>query len=165
MTGFSSSKDELVASLKAYTTLLAAKNEALLRLSSTTAEVRSTLRDSDSPDISDALQRRDRDIARYSSLCGASPKDESIVNAALAAANAANDELSVIARSVVVLREDSRVLADEVLSCQTECEAILKSRLEATSKAIHRSTQRRKLDAAYGPAVSHGTPTFMDKQQ
>jgi hypothetical protein len=165
VTGFSSSKDELVASLQAYTTLLAAKNEALLRLSSTTAEVRSTLRDADSPDISDALRRRDREIASYSALCGNSGQDESIVNAALAAANAANDELNVIARSVIAMREDSRALAEEVLSCQSECETLLKSRLAATSKALHRSTQRRKLDAAYGPAINHDTPTFMDKQR
>lgn len=165
MTGFASSKDELVASLKAYTTLLAAKNEALMRLSATSADVISTLSNADSCDISDALRRRDRDIASCSVLCENGAWDASIANVALSAANAANDELGLIARSVIALREDSRALAEEVLARQSECETLLKSRIEATSRALRRSTHRRRLDAVYGPAAEHDTPTFMDKQR
>lgn len=164
MTEFSSSRDELIASLTTYTSLLAARNEALSRLSATSAEVRSTLRNAKSPDISAALQRRDQDITYYSKLCGNKSQEEAAVNAAIAASNAANDELGQIARSVIALHEDSQILMEEVLVCQRECETLLKSRLETTSKALRQSSERRKLDAVYGPAIKHETPTFMDKQ-
>lgn len=164
MTGFSSSRDELVSSLKAYTSVLAQTNEALSRVWTTSTELRATLSSSDSPDIADALTRRDRDIADYSALCGAA-RNKPLIDAAVAAANTANDELGEIARSVIALREDSRSIAEQVLACQSECEALLKSRIEATGKAIRQSTQRRKLDAVYGPAVSHDAPVFMDKQR
>lgn len=165
MTDYSSSREQLVASLKAYTSLLAERNEALSRISATGAVIRSTLGASDTPDISDALRRRDSDIACYSSLCADTARDDSMLSAALAAANSANDELVELAGSVIALREDSRSLADEVLARQSECEALLRTRVEATSKALRRSTQRRKLDAAYGPALNHESPTFMDKQR
>ena len=161
---FSSSRDEIIASLKTYTSHLAARNEALSRLSATSSEIRSTLRNANSPDISDALVRRDQDIAYYSALCDSS-QDETVVDAAIDAAHAANDELGDIARSVIALREDSRTLIEDVLASQRESEALMKSRLEATTKAIQQSSKRRKLDAVYGPAVNHETPTFMDKQR
>lgn len=163
MTGFSSSRDELVSSLKTYTSLLAARNEALSRVWTTSAEISSTLANTDSPDISEALAHRNQDIARYSALC--QTQDESLIDAAITTAHSANDEVGELARSVVSLREDSRSLAEKVLACQSECETLLRSRIEATSKAINRSNQRRKLDAAYGPAVRHETPTYMDKQR
>lgn len=164
MTGHSS-REELVASLKAYTSLLAAQNEALARISRTSAEIRSTLSVSETPDISDALRRREEDIVHYASLCANDAPSDSTVRAALAAAGSANDELATLARSVLALQEDSRWLAQEVLACQSECEALLRERVEATAKALQRSAHRRKLDAAYGPALDHDTPAFMDKQQ
>lgn len=165
MIGFSSPRDELIASLKTYTSHLAARNEALTRLSVTSSEIQSTLRGMASPDISGALKRRDQDIAHYSSLCDYSSQDEAIVESAIEAAHAANDELGDIAQSVIALREDSRALMEDVLASQRECEALMKSRLEATTKAIQQSSKRRKLDAVYGPAINHETPTFMDKQR
>jgi hypothetical protein len=165
LTGFWSSKDELVDSLRAYTSHLAARNKALARIAATSAEIRSTLAAADTPDISDALRRRDADIARFSSLCDIDKTDEAALDAAMQAANAANGELAELARSVVALREDSRALAEDVLACQGECEALLKARVEATAKALRQSTRRRKLDAAYGQAVNHQKPAFVDKQQ
>jgi len=160
-----STREELAASLKAYTSLLAARNQALMRISAVSAEIKTTLAGSDTPDISHALQRRDSDIEHFSSLCSDGVSEESLLSAALAAANSASDELVELARSVMALREDSRLIAEEVLACQGECEALLKSRVEATSMALRRSNQRRRLDSAYGPALSHDVPTFMDKQQ
>ncbi len=164
MTGFSSSRDDLVASLRAYTTHLAAQNEALQQVSATTAQMRSKLAKEENPDISDALLKRDNEIARYEALRDSANQSE-LLDAALDASMATNAELNSIARSVIALREDSRALAEDILACQSECETLLKQRLEATSDAIHRSVRRRKLDAAYGPAISHDVPTFMDKQQ
>ncbi|NLN75981.1 MAG: hypothetical protein GX139_06685 [Armatimonadetes bacterium] len=165
MTGFSSSRDDLVASLRAYTTHLSAQHEALQQLSSTTSHIRETLDAQSAPDISDDLVKRQNELEKYTALCEDAAQDESLIDAALDAANCANEELNAIARSIITIREDSRSLAEEIIHCQAECESLLKQRLQATSDAIRRSAQRRKLDAAYGPAVSHEIPTFMDKQQ
>jgi hypothetical protein len=164
VTDFSSSRDDLVASLRAYTSHLAAQNEALQQVSVTTAQMRSKLTKEENPDISDALLQRDSEIARFEALRDSADQTE-LLNAALAASNTTSEELNSIARSVIALREDSRALAEDILACQSECEMLLKQRLDATSDAIHRSRRRRKLDAAYGPAISHDVPTFMDKQQ
>ncbi len=163
MTGYCSSRDELVNSLKNYTALLAARNEALSRVWNTSAEMQCALAASDAPDIANALARRQQDIAAFSALVAA--QDEDAIDAAIAEASLANGELGDLAQSVLSLREDSRSLAEKVLACQSECESLLKSRLAATSQRIRQSTQRRKLDAAYGPAVRHDVPRFMDKQR
>lgn len=164
MTGHSS-REELVASLEAYTSLLTARNEALARISRTSAEIKSTLSTSATPDISDAIRRRDEDIAHYASLCADGAPAESTMQAALAAAGMGNNELAELARCVIGLEEYSRSLAREVLACQSECEALLRARVEATAKALQQSAHRRKLDAAYGPALDREAATFVDKQQ
>lgn len=163
MTGYRSSKEELVDSLKAYTSLLAARNEALSQVWNTSVEMRSTLAANDRPNISEALERRNQQIAGLSALRAA--PDESEMDAIVSEASLASGEVGELARSVLSLQEDSRSLAERLLECQSECETLLRSRLAATSQAIRQSTQRRKLDAAYGPAVRHDVPTFMDRQR
>jgi len=165
LTKYSSSQEDIVASLEAYITLLAARNNALSRISDASNDIKSTLKTSDSPNISKALQRRKCDITNYASLCADKEHDRSILAMATELTKTANNELSELARKVIDLREDSRLLAEEVLECQDECKTLLKSRVEATSGAIRRSTQRRKLDAAYGPSIDHHIPTFMDRQR
>ena len=125
--------------------------------------MRCTLAANDAPNISDALARRDQEIDAFSAL--AADQNEEAIDATIAEASLASGELGELARSVISLREDSRSLAEKVLACQNECEMLLKSRLKATSQRLRQSTQRRKLDAAYGPAVKHDTPWFMDKQR
>ena len=165
MTGFSSSKDNLLASLKSYTVHLAAQNEALQQLSSTTSEMRSALGKEGAPDISAALNRREQQIARYVELCSSSRADEALVEEALAATEMPNDELNSAAKSVIALREDMLSLTQQIVMCQNDCETLLRTRLESTSEEIQKSARRRKLDAVYGPAISHESPSFMDKQQ
>jgi len=156
----------MVASLRAYTSVLTTRNEALMRLSHTSMEIRSRLKSDDSPDISDVLERRAQDCARFDAACQGAADIETIVDTAIESAQGANDELGELARSVITLQEDSRTLAQDVLACQIECEALLKKRIEATARAIRESSARRKLDAAYGPACKHNhIPMFMDKQQ
>lgn len=166
MSGFSSSRDDLLNSLRSYTALLEAKKSALRDISNTSEEMRGVLLGDPVADISGVLERREQDCSRYAALCQSSPvNDDMLIDAAKKLSSAANDEVGKLARSVVSLHEDSCSLAGEILTCQKECETLLKERLEATSLAIKESTQRRKLDAAYGPACKHGTPVYLDKQQ
>ena len=164
MTGYSSQKDDLLSSLKRYTTLFEARKDALAQLSRTSVEMRSTLKSSADVDISGILERRDSECSHFANLCN-SVDIPALVDTAGRAAQNANGEVGNLARSILSLHTDSQTLAQEILTCQGECEAILKKRLEATAHAIRESKQRRKLDAAYGPACKHESPIFLDKQQ
>lgn len=165
MSGFSASREQFVASLRSYTSLLKDRNEALTQISRTSSEMRSTLSGDAEADITSLLERRDQDCARLAGVCGNGVNDDAIISAAKHAAGSANDEMGTLARMAVSLYSDTRTLAQEILTCQTECEAILRTRIEATANAIRESKQRRKLDAAYGPACKHDTPVFLDKQR
>lgn len=162
----SMSKNELISSLQGYASLLEERNAALIQLTVTSSEIRSALQSDVAANIDEALERRDRDCKRYAALCDSTrPSNQAIAEAVSRVARNAGDEAEKLARSVLSLYADSQTLADEILKCQSECEVILKSRLKATSKALRESTQRRKLDAVYGPAHRHSTPTYLDKQR
>lgn len=166
MSGFSSSREELLNSLRSYTTLLEARKSALADLSSTSEEIRGVLRNNPNVDIGGALERREQDCLRYAALCQSYPvNDDALIDAAQKLAVATNDEVGRLASSVLSLHEDSCSLAGEVLSCQKECESLLKERIQATAQAIKESTQRRKLDSVYGPACKHSAPVYLDKQR
>ena len=166
MSGFSSSRENLLSSLRSYTDLLEAKKSALSEISSTSEEMRGVLRNNPDVDIDGVLERREQDCMRYAALCQSRPVDDAaLIDAAQKLAVATNDEVGRLACSVLSLHEDSCSLAGDVLSCQQECEALLKERIKATAKAIKESTQRRKLDAVYGPACKHSTPVYLDKQR
>ena len=165
MTGYSSQKNDLLNSLRRYTSLFEARKDALAQLSRTSAEMRSTLTNSQTADISDVLARRDSDCKYFAEVCHNKIDIPALVDNARRAAESANSEVGNLARSILSIHTVSQTLAEEILTCQSECEAILKKRLEATANAIRESKQRRKLDAAYGPACTHESPIFLDKQQ
>ena len=166
MSAFSTSRDDLVASLTRYTTLLQARRDALMRLSNSTAEMRSSLQSDGEPDISELLRRREHDCRGFAALCGNGTDDDpSLISAAENVASAANDEVARLADSALSLQADIQALGQEILSCQSECEKTMRARLESVAQAIQESTQRRRLDAAYGPAHSHKSPVFVDKQR
>lgn len=165
MTGYSSQKDDLLNALKSYTSLLETRKNALAQLSRTSAAMRSTLVNSELADISDILERRENDCKRFADVYKDKIDMPTLLDTAGRVAQSTNGEVGELARSVLSLHTDSQVLAEEILICQTECEAILKKRLEATALAIRESKQRRELDAAYGPACKHESPIFLDKQQ
>ena len=166
MKRFWSSKDELLACLRSYTSVLEARKSALAELSRTSHQMRSTLQRSKAAEIDKILERREQDCRRYAAACKEEPPGgNALVDAARKAAENAHGELGRAARLALSLHADSLVLAEEIITCQNQCETILKERMAATALALRESSQRRKLDAAYGPACKHGSPVFLDKEQ
>ena len=161
-----SSRDELLECLRSYTSVLEARKSALVQLSRTSCQIRSTLESGETADIDNMLERREQECRRYAAACKEEPPSgNALVEAARDAAEDANDELGEAARTVLSLHADSKDLTEEIITCQNQCEAILKERMAATSRALCESSHRRRLDAAYGPACKHGLPVFLDKQQ
>ena len=166
MSAFSASREDILASLTRYTTILQGRRDALVRLSNSTAEMRSSLQVDKEPDISKLLRRRERDCRSFAALCGNGTDDDpTVISAAQKVAGAANDEIGRLARSALSLQADIQALGQEILSCQSECEEMMRARLESVAQAIRESAQRRRLDAAYGPACNHESPVFLDKQR
>ena len=158
------SRDELLTSLKDYTALLETRKDILTQLFQISNEILLTLRNSARPDISRALKRREQKCRKYALLCSYKDRDTVLINAARTAAHI-DDEVGQLARLVIALHEDSCVLGQKILVCQSECEVLLKTRIEATTQALCESKQRRKLVSAYGPACGGITPRFLDRQQ
>lgn len=166
MTERSSSKEQLTSSLASYLSLLRERRDTLSCLSRTSAEMRMMLQRDGHSDLDPILERRERECRRLGELCeGAAFDDAALTEAARGAAAAANDDLRNLAQTVLALQADTQSLARELIACQGQCESVLKDRIQATRGALKQSSQRRKLDAAYGPAVKHDTPAFLDKQQ
>ncbi|MEN6582612.1 MAG: hypothetical protein ABFD54_09180 [Armatimonadota bacterium] len=159
------SKDQLLDEMRQYTTLLEAKNAALADLSATSIEMWSTLSASESADISDVLRRREQHCKRCVEASNRIKSSSGMVEIASQAAETVGGELGDLSQKVLALYNKSQTLSEEILTRQQQCEAILKARLDDTAKALRQSVQRRKLDAAYGPAHKHGTPIFLDRQR
>lgn len=159
MSTFGEPKEQIVASLRAYTSLLKDRNAALGRISGVSERLLSTLAADPTADVSHLIEERESECKRLASVSPSVPTDtlNTIANR--------SDEAGALARSAAALDSDAQVLGDRILACQAQCETIMKTRLEAISKAIRESGQRRKLDAAYGPACSHDTPMFLDRQR
>jgi hypothetical protein len=156
------SNNSLLDSLRQYTSHLEAKNEALAELSHASASLSSALEQDDSAIVDNVLAEREKSCMRLMKLCAGD--NGALVDSARRLAASSKDEIGQAARLLLAVNSRYESLSEDVLACQQRCESVLKSRLEATSRALRQSVQRRKLDAAYGPAVRHDTPTFMDKQ-
>lgn len=165
MTEFASSKEDLVSALRRYMSALEQRRDLLVQLAATSAQMHSTLRSDSTADIQAFLDQREAECRHYAELCDRlGLRDETLVEVAERAA-LSGGELGRLACAAVAMHADSQSLAQEILQRQTECETILRTRLQATAKALRESKQRRKLDAAYGPAHKRDTPVFLDKQQ
>lgn len=145
--------------------MLKARNDALEQLSSTSVEMRSTLKSSKTADISAILARRQNDCNNVAKVNNNGAGNTAIIDLARKVASNTGDELGKLAGIILSMHEEAQVLSKNILSCQSECESILKERLEATGNALRQSTRRRKLDSAYGPAIRHDVPVFLDKQR
>lgn len=165
MNSRSTSNEELLASLSNYAYLLQERKDALVHLSRTSEEVRSILVRDPTADIGPILSRREQDCRSLESVFGGSRSDTLVIGAAQRASASPDARMSNLAHLILALHAELQTLAEKVLACQNECETILKQRLEATARALRDSTQRRRLDATYGPACRHETPTFLDKQR
>ena len=166
MTDSSSSRKQLLSSLARYTRVLEQRKIALAQLARTSSQMLSTLEHSGTADIGPLLERRGEECVRFGKLCEESRSlDPALADAVDQAAENGNGELGRLAQEALSLRSDSQSLAEEIVACQNRCETVLKTRLAATVRALRESSQRRKLDAAYGPACKHGSPTFLDAHQ
>lgn len=152
-------EDQIVDSLRAYTSALRERNSVLGRISGVSERLLSTLASDAAVDVGEIIEERESECRRLR------PVSPSIPDEVLNGWASQNDEAGALARSAATLNSDAQALGDRILACQTQCETIMKTRLEAISKAIRESSQRRRLDAAYGPACSHDTPTFLDRQR
>lgn len=153
------------AALKIYAAFLRERNQVLSELTLASREMRSLLESSDSAEIKHLLAKRERDCLKYADLCKSqTTSDEALLSDAENVARSGKKESASVALWVLSLYEDSQDLASEIMTCQSECESILKNRLQATAQALQASARRRNLDAAYGPACRHDIPIFMDKQ-
>lgn len=162
----STSPDELSTCLRRYTTFLRERNEALSALYATSEQMRSVLERVTSPDVDSLLTRREQDCARFAATAAAENKSDAFTfESVRALPQCSGGEIGVLVSSAEDLRTNYDDLARKVLICQTECETLLRQRLQAVADALRQSTQRRKLSAAYGPAHKPGTPMFLDRQQ
>ena len=159
------SRQDLAASLSSYIALLGEQRDALSQLHRTSSEVRRALEHGNEADVDHLLQRRDQECRRLGDIRERAGAVDDVIEAARAASAGADNSLAETARALIALQADSQSLAQEVIACQNQCEAILKERIETTARALRESTQRRKLDAVYGPAVKHTSPTFIDSHQ
>jgi hypothetical protein len=148
-----------------YAGLLLARKEALEALSRTSEEVREALLKDGPVDIGDILDRREEDCKRLAAIW----------------AGIDVPEPAALTPDAIALQSLSEELAQRIIACQSECEAMLKQRIDTTAQAIRESSHRRKLNAAYGPSggpvamrpqralrsgcIGPDTPTFLDKQQ
>ena len=153
------------AALKIYAAFLRERNQVLSELALASREMRSLLASDSSAEIKHLLARRERDAMKYADLAKSqTASDDVLLSDAENAARSGKKESASVALCVLSLYENSQDLASEIMTCQSECESILKNRLQATAQALQASARRRKLDAAYGPACRHDIPIFMDKQ-
>ena len=166
MSGTGSPNEGARDSLKSFGSLLEKRNLALARLSSVSREVRTALQRDPSADIGAILQRREEECVKFASIpVGPITDEQTLLREAERAAGTANGDAKATAVWVLGLHADAQALANEVMTCQAECETLLKERLKSVSKALRASAQRRKLDDAYGPAHRHDTPVFLDRQR
>ena len=166
MSGVPSAEHELMTSLRRYALFLKERNATLVALFRTSEQVRARLHQDPSVGIDALLEQRERDCTRFSDVAAKQNKADAFVFESLRrGADAAGGEIGELTRSAVELQADYDGLAQQILLCQSECEAIFRQRLEATASALRESVQRRRLDAAYGPACKRRPPVFLDKQQ
>ena len=166
MSSFSSSREQILASLKHYSKVMREKNEVLSELQKTSQDMKSTLKTSELPEIADILNKREGQCKKAAKAFEAQKLDLSmLITFARQAAENANDELYVMAQNLAIMQSDSNNMAESILAYQQECEYILRARLQSTGEAINNSAKRRKLDSVYGPAHTGTDPIYLDKQR
>jgi hypothetical protein len=145
--------------------LLEARKEVLEDLSRVSTDMRSRLRDDLNADVGSILDKREQNCRRLASLAASGPHEWGDMETTRQAGEEMSGEADAHARTVLALQSESEALLEQILECQRECESVMKERLDAAARALRESGQRRKLNAAYGPACKHSTPAFLDKRR
>lgn len=157
---------EAIAALKTCEQSFGERADVLAALADASRQMLTRLENDASADIRDLLALRELKGHEYAGMCARqTASDDAMVSRAETAAKSGDRELSALGVSLLSMFAQAQDLAKEILTCQAECETILRTRLQATAKALRQSAQRRKLDAAYGPAHRHDVPIFMDHKK
>ncbi|MCE5323126.1 hypothetical protein LLG46_07400 [bacterium] len=165
MMGHSTSNESLISQFKEYKALIDAKNEGLDALSQSNKSLLLALKNDLTDSINVILKRRSKQCENMHTLCRRLDDDGSVLKLARDIASSDGGDLGCLARDLLAEKEKTDLAAEKILSDQMACISLMKSRLEATSVALKRSVQKRKLIAAYGPTSGQSTPTFLDKQR
>lgn len=167
MSTYQTTREALLSALKQYSNVLEERKAALGALSHTTDMVREVLACPEFVDMNPVLDRREREIRNYK-LVSSRVGDEldRLIETARKEAADTSDEIYRAASSLAAMQLEHGSVFENVLTSQQQCESMLRTRLEETANAIKDSRSRRKLDSAYGPALSHNRqPVFLDKQR
>ncbi len=167
MSTYQTTRDALLNALKQYNSVLEERKAALHAISHSTGLMKQALGVEEIVDINPVLDQRGREIKNYERVSSKIGDElDKLIDAAHRCATDSSDDLYRTASSLIAMQAEHQSLAEHVLTCQQECETMLRARLEITAKAICESRHRRKLDSAYGPAVVHRRqPVFLDKQR
>lgn len=167
MSAYQTTRDALLDALKQYSSVLEERKAALGAISHSTGLMKQALGVEEIVDINPVLDQRGREIKNYERVSSKIGNElDRLIDAARRCASDSSDEIYRTASSLIAMQAEHQSLAENVLTCQQECETMLRARLDDTAKAISESRHRRKLDSAYGPAISHRRePVFLDKQR
>lgn len=166
MTQYSSSRETLRNSLQDYAAFLHEKNQTLTEISHAGASLLIMLKNDLPEGMDNLIKEREQACRRLIDLCkNDSWKDLGLMDRARKLAANNSDDLCRLARELLELNVRAQRIGDEVLNSQKECEAIMKSQLDATSSALQHSVRKRKLSSAYGPVSTQHSPTFLDRQR
>jgi hypothetical protein len=164
---YQTTRDALLKALKQYSSVLEERKAALAAISHTTTQIKQAISADGEIQLDIVLNQRGLEIGNYEQVNSRIGDElDRLIDAAQRCASDTSDEMYRTASSLIAMKAEQQSLAQNVLACQQECETMLKARLDVTAKAIRESRRRRKLDSAYGPAISHKSqPLFMDKQR
>jgi hypothetical protein len=160
-----SSTELLLAQLREYKALIDAKNAGLDALSQSNKSLLLALKNDLTDSVDVILNRRGKQCEQMQSLCLHLDKRGPALKLAQDIAQKDCGEIGMFARDLLALKQKADSAAEEILAEQKVCIALMRSRLDATSRALKQSVQKRKLVAAYGSACSNSTPAFLDKQR
>jgi len=167
VSGYQTNRRALLEALRQYSSVLEERKTALAVVSRTSNLMKKSLSYNGDVDLESVLSVREHDIQNYASVNNRIGDElDKMIEAGRRCALDTNEEMRSVASSLLAFHEEHQTLAKEVLSCQIECESMLRQRLDSIAEAIRDSQSRRKLDAAYGPAHTHRRePVFLDKQR
>lgn len=135
------------------------QKEVLARLLATTSAIRDSLKVGE--DVSELLESRDMDCKALKRAF------ERVDSLQFEIARGDGSELPKdIAERTNRLECEIKQLGQQIALVQSECENIMKTRLQLLANALKESAQRRLMESTYGPACSAtDTPVFIDKHQ
>ena len=167
MSEYAIPRDDLLAALTQITSAYQRQNAILAEMCRTSEDMATAIQQPDSIATVDGLielrQRQCERLAEVALPLGL--QIDKVVDEAGYPYDELNDELASLAHTISTVQSDSRSLMESIMIYHAKCEAVLRSRLDATARAIGESVQKRRINTAYGPAHATRTPRYLDKQR